>query len=525
MPLVNRRGAIGAVGAAVAAAAGLVWWRSTPEHARSASTPPAPGSHAAPKSPTPATPAVRGPAGAVPPSEPGRIAAENAKSGSTAWKPGRGGKPANDIAHPIKGYTSATSVGIGERIDFHVSVAPGGPYRIGIYRIGDYRGAGARHMVSSPRLSGTPGAPAALDAPSGMLTCDWPVGWSLDVPRNWTSGVYMAVFDDEKDNRNYTVFVVRDDHRSSDFLVVLPFATYQAYNQYPLDGRAGKSLYYGYGPDGKNEYSVRARKVSFDRPYMNDGMPTRFDLDRSAITWMERSGYDVTYASSVDIEVGRVNPAWYRGMVFPGHDEYWSEPMRKAVEDAQQAGVGQAWLTANNMYWHVRFEKNARGVEHRVMNCWREDPDPGAPMLSAPTNMWRKIRRAEQEFLGVMYNGIVEAHTPLVVAASGHWMWQGTGVKDGDLIDKVVGGEADGVEPGFAMPAGVNQVMLSNSPYRLKRDGSPKTQNTSLYERPDGTVMFCAGTFNWPLALGHAKYEDERIQKATKNLFDRVRRA
>ncbi|WTW96394.1 hypothetical protein OG216_24810 [Streptomycetaceae bacterium NBC_01309] len=534
MPLVNRRNALGVLGAAGATAAGLLWWRSGSDGGKSGAAAAQPLGHGAPKggpgpvpsassAPPAVVPATRRP---VPPADARRIAAENAKPGTTAWKPGRNGtRLGNDVAHQIKGYTSETSIGLGERIDFHMSVNPGGAYSIGIYRLGDYGGAGARHVLSSPRLSGVPGNAPKLDADCGMLSCDWPVGWTLEVPKDWTSGTYLAVFDDERGNRNYTAFVVRDDGRSADFLVVLPFSTYQAYNQYPLDGRTGKSLYYGYGPDGKNVYPARARAVSFDRPFMGDGMPpTRFDLDQSAIAWMERSGFDVTYASTVDIETRRIDPTWYRALVFPGHDEYWSTPMREVVEEAHREGVNQAWLTANNMYWHVRFDKNERGVANRVMHCWREDRDPGASLLSAPTDMWRRIRRPEQEFLGIQYNGIVASPTPLRVSSSWHWLWAGTGVRDGDTIDKVVGGEADGIEAGMPTPPGARQALLAESPYVL-RSGARRTQNTSLYESPRGTLMFCAGTFNWSLALNHPKYRDERIQRATHNLFEQLRTA
>ncbi|WP_436771812.1 N,N-dimethylformamidase beta subunit family domain-containing protein [Yinghuangia sp. YIM S09857] len=532
MPLVNRRGALGALGAVGATAAGLLWWRSGSDAGKSGAAggaqptgTGAPKAHPVPAASAPpidAAPVTRRP---VPPADARRIGVENARPGTTAWKPGRNGtRLGNDVEHQIKGYTSATSVGLGGKIDFHVAVNPGGAYSIGVYRLGDYGGAGARHVVSSPRLTGVPGQPPKLDADGGMLSCDWPVGWTLEVPGDWTSGAYLAVFDDERGNRNYTAFVVRDDGRSSDFLVVLPFSTYQAYNQYPLDGRTGKSLYYGYGADGKNAYQARARKVSFDRPFMGDGMPpTRFDLDQSAITWMERSGYDVTYASTIDIETRRVDPTWYRALVFPGHDEYWSTPMREVVEEAHREGVNQAWLTANNMYWHVRFDKNERGVPDRVMHCWREDRDPGATLQSAPTDTWRRIRRPEQEFLGIQYNGIVAAPTPLRVTSAGHWLWAGTGVRDGDSIDKVVGGEADGIEPGMGKPAGARQVLLAESPYVL-RSGARRTQNTSICESDNGVLMFCAGTFNWSLALHHPKYRDERIQRATHNLFERLRR-
>jgi hypothetical protein len=135
--------------------------------------------------------------------------------------------------------------------------------------------------------------------------------------------------------------------------------------------------------------------------------------------------------------------------------------------------------------------------------------------------MWRRIRRPEQEFLGVQYNGIVAAPTPLVVAESAHWMWQGTRVRDGDAVAGVVGGEADGVETGVPVPADVRQALLSRSPYTL-RSGARQVQSTSLYERPDGTLLFCAGTFNWALALNHPKYQDPRIQRATHNLLERL---
>jgi hypothetical protein len=65
------------------------------------------------------------------------------------------------------------------------------------------------------------------------------------------------------------------------------------------------------------------------------------------------------------------------------------------------------------------------------------------------------------------------------------------------------------------------QTLLSQSPYMDKLGRGSAVQNTSICETPDKTIMFVAGTFHWPLALGESKYTDTRVQQATKNLFDR----
>ncbi len=69
---------------------------------------------------------------------------------------------------------------------------------------------------------------------------------------------------------SHVIFIVRDDGRSRDLLVVLPTNTWQAYNYY-----SGRSLY-TYSSRYQNSGSIlaatgseRAAKVSLDRPYNN----------------------------------------------------------------------------------------------------------------------------------------------------------------------------------------------------------------------------------------------------------------
>ena len=469
---------------------------------------------------------------------PSPILVENALPGSAEWQIGVDGtRAADDAAMQIKGYSSGTSVNVGESLDFFVTTNPAADFTVAIYRLGFYAGIGARHVLTSPMLSGSTQSDPDLYPDTGRITCDWTRSWTVDIPSDWTSGYYLAIFTTTSGWRSLTPFVVRDDNRSADLCVVIPFSTYQAYNQWPRDGRRGKSLYYGY-PDSTrleapstaaaNSYNDRARQVSFDRPYEADGMPKLADLDHSFIRWAEERGYDLVFASTIDLHNGRLDSSRYAGLVFSGHDEYWSREMREHASAAVDRGTSLLFMTANNVYWNVRIQPSVDGTPDRVVTCFKTSPDPDAAPGHA-TGQWRDRQPApndpEQRLIGVLYNGFVAKPAPLVVRSHDHWFWTGTGVADGDQIGQIVAGEADGFIPTLAQPHDVAQTLLSASPY-VRNDGTPngveRIQNTSVYTNGRGAIVFGAGTLYWPYGLGEGDYEDDRIKRATANVLDRV---
>ena len=415
----------------------------------------------------------------------------------------------------------------GEPISFHVTTHPAADFTVSIYRIGHYGGLGARLVTQSPVCHGTPQPAPIIDAATGLTTCDWSVSWRLDVPTEWVSGLYTAVFTTvETGWRSEAPFVVRDDSRRDTMCVVLPFTTYQAYNHFPDDGVTGRDLYGGVDPaTGLVDLELRATHMSFDRPYATADLRYKMDFDADVIGFLERSGYDVTYATSIDLHAGRVDPANYRAMIFTGHDEYWSGRMRDAVDGAVVDGTHLAFMAANNAYWNVRLTPSADGRPDRVMVCYKDfdDPDPDA---YGATNLWRNTQpgmpgRPEQSLIGTQYRYMVDGTPPLVVAASDHWMWAGTGVADGDEIADIVAGEADDLHPEFPAVAGVTQTLLSRSPYLDLNSDATAVQTTSVYETTAGTIVFCAGTYNWARGLNRQRHRDGRIQRATHNLLAR----
>ncbi|GGV83194.1 N,N-dimethylformamidase beta subunit family domain-containing protein [Streptomyces thermoviolaceus] len=422
-------------------------------------------------------------------------------------------RSADDVHCQIKGYASTGSVAPGEAIDFHVTVNPPQQFSVDVYHIGHYNGDGATKITSSPRLSGMSQLPP-LAADRTVSCHHWWLSWRLPIPSYWSSGAYVAVLTTVDGHRSHIPFTVRAT-APADLLLVLPDVTWQAYNLFPEDGRTGASLYHAWDEDGRllGEADA-ATTVSFDRPYAGSGLPLHIGHAYDVIRWAERYGYDLACADARDLHAGRIDPTRYRGLIFPGHDEYWSVPMRRTVELARDQGTSLVFLSANTMYWQVELGPSPTGAPHRLLTC-RKRKGPGKPVL------WREIDRPEQEVLGIQYAGRVPDPHPLIVRNAGHWLWEGTGAGEGDSIEGLVAGEADRYFPRAPLPDHQDRILLAHSPY-IDEAGVLRHQDTSLYRAPSGALVFASGTFAWSPALDRPGHADPRIQRATANLLDRI---
>lgn len=428
----------------------------------------------------------------------------------------------DDARAAVKGFASATAVAPGESVDFHISVAEPQEITVEVYRVGASADASAdasgnRHRTAllgtSVPVAVVPQPEPVTDPETGMITCLWEAAWRLNVPADWKSGAYLAVLR-AKNGANYVPFVVRDLRRRASWLVVVPFACYQAYNMYPFDNARGKNLYYGFDENGEQSSKLRASSVTFQRPYELTGMPREAERVHDFIVWAERQGYDMEYASSADLNDGRVDPLNYKGLVFPGHDEYWSAGMRKTLVKTLDSGVSAVFLQANNAYWHIRYEGS-------TITCFKSRQDPVKTKRPGQTVMWRDLRLPEQELLGAQYVSLVKGDAPLVVTNADHWFWQAAGVSEGEEFPGLVGGEADSVQDKYQKAEGTDFVVLARSPYTDGADAT-REQQTVLHRKASGAWVFDAGTFFWPMALGREGFADPRIEAATAALLARI---
>jgi len=428
-----------------------------------------------------------------------------------------GPRTADDVRRQIKGFAAEGAVAPGGAIDFRITVDPPQEFTVDVYRIGHYGGDGAAQVSVSPRLSGIV-QPTPLIAERTVSCHHWWQSWRLQIPPYWKTGAYVAVLTTADGYRSHIPFTVRDtDAPPADLLLLLPDVTWQAYNLYPEDGRTGASLYHAWDDHGRllGEQEA-APTVSFDRPYAGAGLPLHIGHAYDFVRFAERYGYDLAYADARDLHAGRVDPTRYRGLVFPGHDEYWSVPMRRAAEAARAAGTSLVFLSANTMYWQVELAPSPSGDPDRLLSCRKLHGDS-----KGRSALWRDQGEPEQLLLGVQYAGRVPQPAPLVVRNADHWLWEATGAGEGDEIPGLVAGEADRYYPRTPLPESTERILLAHSPYTAA-DGRRRHQETSLYRAPSGAYVFASGTFAWSPALDRPGHVDARIQRATANLLDRI---
>ena len=411
----------------------------------------------------------------------------------------------------IAGYTSKDSIDQGQPIELHIS-AIRSPYDVEIYRMGWYGGARSSLIWSKTGNTSVFYAAPALDA-NGTAAATWPVALSIPTNSSWTSGVYIAKLMAGGDTE-YATWVIRNDRSTAAILYQVATTTWQAYEAW-----GGASLY-----QPSTAPAVPAVKVSYDRPYYGgDGTGLLFSGEAQTVAFLEREGYDVTYATSTDTHANANLMQGHRLFMTAFHDEYWSKEMRDHLDSWIAAGKNVAFLSANNMYWQIRFETSAAGVANRVIVCYKSTADPiMATNPSLATLLWRSgtLNRPESLVTGNQYDDSRSdfGSKPWIVANDSNWFYSGTGLRNGDALPGVVGIEWDLI-PGAVAPAGVTE--LSNSPMAP----SGLRQQATLKTASSGAEVFDAGSLKYALFLDNYTADPTtaaKVQQITRNLVSRL---
>lgn len=418
----------------------------------------------------------------------------------------------------IRGYASQTSINKGQSINFYIGTTLLS-YSIQIYRMGWYGGTGARLIQTVNNLPGQNQPIPSPDSSTQLLQLNWQVSYTLQTDTTWVTGVYLAELIGSDGSTGYIIFVIRDDASTADILYQIPIATYEAYNAW-----GGSSLYVSNAPAG------RAYKVSFDRPFdRGNGAGDFFQGDYNMIRFLESQGYNIAYATSVDVQTNSSLLNKHKVFLSNWHDEYWSQPMRANLTNAMYAGKNLAFFDANDIYWQIRFESSAAGVANRVITCYKDaslDPLSSTdPSLTTVT--WRDppVNQPENALLGTMYNSYFDSSqpsVPWVVTNASNWVYNGTGLKNGDSITGLVGNEFDAVWNNGATPTGL--TILSNSPV-VDIYGNALVANGSVYTyAASNALVFNAGTIRWAWKLDDNTYQshgaDSRVQQMTMNVLN-----
>jgi len=460
---------------------------------------------------------------------------ENEKPGAKDWMLT---KPAVDHAVKyrcpwIEGYFSRSSVRAGETITLHVSTNPESKFAVDLYRMGYYGGAGARHIGN---LGTFPGKVQEdpLVAPHRLRVCKWEPCTTITIPNDWPSGIYLAKLTAERESvQSYAVFIVRDNRRA-DFMFQCSDTTWQAYNrwpsQYSLYDNGANPWYWGTGID-----------VSFDRPYgkycqildqpLSTGSGEWLLWEFPLAYWMEQQGYDVTYVSNTDTHADAPGLKRAKGFLSVGHDEYYSLAMFNNLKQAIADGLNVAFLSGNTCCGLIELLPGKDGTPNRVMRRLdRFGPSDEIGNKTFP-DMKTLPRQGPNEntLIGARSTGPVMGGAPWTCAKPDHWLFSGTGMKEGDGIPGLVGWEWHGEPaeiPGLEIVAkGETNCSAGKGVY-----------TSTLYPGAKGNIVFNAATCWWadglsappgylhPKAHGaEPKGPDPRIQKITANLLGRMK--
>lgn len=476
------------------------------------------------------------------------IVTENAKPGnpSSEWDISGVG----DLS--IQGFATQMSVNKGETVFFKIRTNSAS-YSINIYRTGYYNGLGARKWGVGTITTALPQTqPDDLyDPVTGKTDCsNWNVSASWAVPPNAVSGIYYAKLtrNDGSLGSSHIIFIVRNDAGNSDILFKTSDATWQAYNNY-----GGTSFYgkiFGNDPFKPVAGSLHANKLSYDRPLYSSkyGRDCYKSAEYPMVRWLERNGYNVSYATCVDFAKDNtpMNHLSHKALFAVGHDEYWSATERNKFEQARNAGIHLGFFSGNTCFWKTRWEDN-----YRTLVCYKEGSETESDLLVCGgkcdlstewTGLWRSgcaypgggACKPENSLVGQI--GSLEGNAAIEVPDTykNFRFWRNTtipGLSAGQkavLSNSTIGYEFENDQYSSSLyangrinfaafyPAG--RVALSNTTV------GGFVHKISMYKYSSGALIFASGSIQWSWGLdgNHDRglsIPDVRMQQATVNLF------
>ena len=288
---------------------------------------------------------------------------------------------------------------------------------------------------------------------------------------DWPSGLYAARLETPDGRIGFAPFVLRPTTPGGGRVaVVLPTNTWQAYNLYDADGDGWGDTWYAGGTP----------PVVLDRPYRDRGVPPRFRrYDFPFVRWLEKLRREPDFYTDDDLDTfatGDDLRRLYDLVVFPGHTEYVTTHAYDVVERYRDLGGRLVFLSANNFFWKVE----RRGPEIRRIA------------------QWRTLGRPEARLLGVQYraNDDGQRQAPFIVTDrdATPWLFEGTGLENGDLLGEEVGGFGIEIDmttplspPGTQVPALIPNLF-----------GVGLNAEMAYYETPAGARVFSAGVLDFP---------------------------
>lgn len=237
--------------------------------------------------------------------------------------------------------------------------------------------------------------------------------------------------------------------------------------------------------------------------------------------WLEREGFEYDVYSEAQLHDGTLDLDAYKTLIISAHPEYWSRVMYQRVKDwVHQRGGHFIYLGGNGLNAEVEF------LDENTIKIRSQNPSPGGIFRYHDPATGRSIEsrfdrtyESEANLLGVVMtdSGIMTA-APYEVKDDSHWVFAGTGLKNGDIfgeesLHERCHGGASGHETDKMSPSSPKETVL------LAKGLNPDDGGAHMvcYELENGGAVFSVGSITYPASL----LVSNAISRITSNVVTR----
>lgn len=240
--------------------------------------------------------------------------------------------------------------------------------------------------------------------------------------------------------------------------------------------------------------------------------------------WLEREGYDYDYYAEGQLHDGTLDLDAYKVLILSVHPEYWSAQMVQRVREwVHDRGGKLMYLGGNGLNCEVEFLDPAT-LRFKTYLAPETSgdlgmPDPNDPSRYLESRMHRSTGESEASLLGVVTtdSGIMTA-APYQVRQADHWIFAGTGLRNGDLFgepsmqERVNGGASGHETDKMSASSPPNTVLLAKG--TNQDEGGAELV---YYESASGGAVYSAGSITYNASI----LVDPHISRITTNVITR----
>ena len=350
--------------------------------------------------------------------------------------------------------------------------------------------------------------------------CNWELSEVIKLPLEIQSGYYSIKLSNK--NSFFEIPLIVKSRQKSKILCVASTNTWQAYNVW------GGASFYRYNLTDTCYKKLNKRwfspMLSFERPYIEESdkyLGHRFNAELGLIHWLERENYSFDVITDFDIDKDPSILMGYKMVILNTHSEYWSEKALKGLDSYLNSNGNLCYIGANGLHWKVILKDNK-------IEC-QKDYDSHTIDGSAG-GRWRrdKLNQPEEKTIGVAWDMAgYNTFMPYMVVNDKHWIYNGTGLKNGDLFGKSLnrkyasGHETDKITNNsprdiILLAKGLNQEAI----HEIGKKEKNKNGGAAMvyFERSNGGSVFSTGS----ITSSGSMLVDSSMSKIVENVITKM---